>query len=142
MPRWKPSEESYLRDHAAEGAQAVAEALGRTVSSVQTQASRMGISLYKRWRCPKCGRYSYRPLTKWSGWCRKCSIEASADTAALKNRQIRKEIAEEKEAIRKEERRRQMIYSDTDRQKRERKKMRRNRESCKGNAKSKGKPHE
>lgn len=142
VPRWTEREEAYLQGHASDGAQAVADALGRTVSSVQTHASRMGISLYKRWRCPKCGRYSYKPLTKWSGWCRKCSIEASADTAALKNRQIRKEIAEEKEAIRKEERRRQMIYSDTDRQKRERKKMRRNRESCKGNAKSKGKPHE
>lgn len=138
MPRWTDREEEYLAKHAADGADSIAEALGRSATSVQSHASRMGVSLCRRYHCPKCGRWSYRPLTKWSGWCRKCSIEHSADTAALKNRQIRKEIAEEKAAIRKEEQRRQMIYSDTDRRKRELKKLRRNREGCKRNAKSKG----
>ena len=124
VPRWTEREEAYLQGHASDGAQAVADALGRTVPSVKVHASKMGVSLCQRWHCPKCGKYTYRPLTKWSGWCRKCSIEASADTAALKNRQIRKEITEEKEAIRKEERRRQMIYSDTDRQKKELRRLR------------------
>ena len=135
MPRWKDHEEDYLREHAGDGAQAIANALGRTVPSVKTHASRMGVSLYKRWHCPRCGRYTYKPLTKWSGWCRKCSIEESADTAALKNRQIRREVAEEKEAIRREEMRRQALYSDSDRQKRELRKLR---ESRNRNATSKG----
>ena len=135
MPRWRELEESYLREHAGDGAQAIADALGRTVSSVKTHASRMGISLYKRWYCPNCGRYTYRPLSKWSGWCRRCSVEASADTAAMKNRRIRKEVEEEREAIRKAERRRQMIYSDTDRQKRE---LRRLREARNRNATLRG----
>lgn len=136
MPRWKEHEEDYLRKHAADGAQEIAKALGRTIPSVKTQASRLGISLCKRWHCPKCGRYTYKPLTKWSGWCRKCSIEESADTAAMKNNSIRREVAEEKEAIKNEERRRQMIYSDTDRQKRE---LRKIRELRNRNATSKGK---
>lgn len=128
MPRWKPIEETYLETHAGEGAEAIAKALGRTIRSVQCKASTMGVSLYRRWLCPNCGHYTYRPLTKWSGWCRKCSIEASADTAALANRRIRQEVAEEKEAIRAAERRRQMIYSDTDRQKKELRRLRESRE--------------
>lgn len=118
MPRWKAAEEAYLVEHAGDGAQAIADALGRSVSSVQTHASRLGVSLVVRYHCPRCGRYTYKPLSKRSGWCRRCSIEESADKAALKNRQIRKEIAEEKAKIRKSERRRQAIYSDTDREKR------------------------
>lgn len=139
MPRWKRHEEDYLREHAGDGAQAIAEALGRTIPSVKTHASRMGVSLYRRWHCPNCGHYTYRPLSKWSGWCRKCSIEASADTAAEKNRRIRREVAEEKEAIRREERRRQMLYSDTDRQKRKLRKLRGERN---GNATSEGEGNE
>lgn len=135
MPRWTETEEAYLRDHAGDGAQAVADALGRTVSGVKTHASRMGVSLYKRWHCPKCGRYTYKPLSKWSGWCRKCSIEESGDTAALKNKQIRKEVEEERGRIREAEQRRQAIYSDTDRQKKE---LRRLRGGRNRNATSKG----
>lgn len=139
MPRWRPHEEAYLQEHAGDGAQAIAESLGRTVKSVQVHASRMGVSLYRRWHCPNCGRYTYKPLSRWSGWCRRCSIEASADTAAMKNKRIRQEVAEEKEAIRKEERRRQMIYSDTDRQKRE---LRRLRETRKRNENKGGETRE
>ena len=136
MPRWSQSEEDYLTAHAGDGAAAIAEALGRTVSSVKTHASRMGLSLVIRYHCPRCGKYTYRPLTKWTGWCRSCSIEESADTAALKNKQIRREIAEEEVRIKGAERRRQAIYSDTDRAKR---KLRRLRESCNRNATQKGK---
>ena len=135
MPRWKPHEESYLQEHAGDGAQAIADSLGSTVRSVQCKASSMGISLYRRWHCPKCGHYTFKPLSSWSGWCRRCSIEASADTAALKNRRIRQEVAEERRAIKAEERRRQMIYSDTDRQKKELRRLRGGRER---NEKSKG----
>ena len=117
MPRWKAHEEAYLQEHAGDGAKAIADALGRTVPSVKTHASRMGVSLYRRWHCPKCGHWTYAPLTKWSGWCRKCSIDESADTAALKNKRIRQQVAEERRRIKEAELRRQAIYSDTDRQK-------------------------
>ena len=136
MPRWSEREEEYLEAHAADGAASVAEALGRSEWSVKCKASEMGVSLVRRWLCPNCGRHTYRPLSKRTGWCRRCSIEASADTAAMKNRAIRREVAEEKEAIRKEEKRRQMIYSDTDRAKR---KLRRLRESRQTNDNPKGK---
>lgn len=126
MARWKKAEEDYLAEHAGDGAQAIADALGRSIYSVQCKASELGVSLVVRYHCPRCGRYTCRPLTKWSGWCRRCSIEESADTAALKNKQIREEIAEEERLIQEAERRRQKIYSDTDREKR---KLRRLRES-------------
>lgn len=131
MAWWTEHEEAYLYEHAGDGAKPVADALGRTVSSVRTHASRMGVSLHRRWHCPNCGRTTYKPLSAWSGWCRRCSVEASADAAAIKNRRIRLEVAEEEARIRDEERRRQMIYSDTDRQ---RKKLRRLREGRNENA--------
>ncbi|MBR0403795.1 MAG: hypothetical protein IJI68_01025 [Eggerthellaceae bacterium] len=136
MPRWTQAEEDYLRSHAGSGAAAIAEALGRTVASVKVHASRMGVSLVVRYHCPRCGRNTYRPLTKWTGWCRSCSIEESAGKAALKNRQIRREIAEEEVRIREAERRRQAIYSDTDREK---KKLRKIRELRNSNETRKGK---
>lgn len=118
MPRWTPKEEAYLEDHAGDGAEAIADALGRTIPSVKTHASRLGVSLVIRYHCPRCGKYSYRPLGKKSGWCRRCTIEESADTAAIKNRRIRQERAEEEAKIRESERRRQAIYSDSEREKR------------------------
>ncbi len=135
MPRWKAHEEAYLREHAGDGAREIADALGRTVPSVKTHASRLGVSLYRRWHCPRCGHWTFTPLSKWSGWCRKCSIDESADTAALKNKQIRREVAEERRRIREAEQRRQAIYSDTDRQKR---KLRRLREGRNRNATKEG----
>ena len=135
MARWKKAEETYLTEHAGDGAEAIAKALGRSVSSVKTHASRMGLSLVIRYHCPRCGKYTYTPLTKWSGWCRTCSVRESADTAALKNRRIRKEIAEERSSLEQAKRRRQMIYTDTERKKKE---LRRLRESCNSNATPKG----
>lgn len=135
MARWKKAEETYLAEHAGDGAEAIAGKLGRSVHAVQCKASSMGVSLVVRYHCPRCGKYTYTPLAKWSGWCRACSIRESADTAAVKNRQIRKEIAEEKKAIKEAERHRQTIYSDSDRKKKE---LRRLRESRERNEKSKG----
>ncbi len=135
MPRWSQAEEDYLRKNAGNGAQAVAEVLGRSVRAVQCKASEMGVSLVVRYHCPRCGKTTYRPLSTRTGWCRKCSIDESADAAALKNRRIRKEIADEEVRIREAERRRQAIYSDTDREKR---KLRKFRELSEPNQKSKG----
>ena len=136
MPRWRKAEETYLTEHAGDGAEAIAAVLRRSVYSVQCKASEMGVSLVVRYRCHRCGRDTYKPLSKSTGWCRKCSIDYSADTAALKNRRIRKEIAEEKERIKEAERRRQAIYTDTDRKKKE---LRRLREERQANDKTKGK---
>ena len=124
MPRWTPTEDAYLLDHAGDGAKAIADALGRTVASVQTHASRKHISLFRRWRCPRCGREVYLPLSEWSGWCRECSVNESADRAAIKNRQIRKEVAAERRRVAEAMKRRQSIYSDTDRKKRELRRLR------------------
>ena len=135
MARWKHAEETYLTEHAGDGAEAIAEKLGRTVHSVQCKASSLGVSLVPRIRCPLCGKDTYQPLSQRTGWCRKCSVDDSADSAALKNRQIRMEIAAEKAGIRESERRRQAIYADTNRRKRE---LRRLREVRERNEKSKG----
>lgn len=129
MPRWSRAEEDYLAEHAGDGAQKVADALGRSVWSVRCKANEMGVSLVVRYHCPRCGRYTYRPLTKWTGWCRSCSVEESADSASMKNRQIRKEIAEEEMRIREAERRRQAIYSDTERKKKKLRKLRESRQT-------------
>lgn len=124
MRRWKPDEERYLSEHASDGAAAIAENLGRTVISVQVKASRMGLTLCKRWLCPRCGHYTYSELVKWSGWCRKCSIDESADTAAMKNRQIRIEIAEERRRIEESRKRRQAIYTDSNKREKELRRLR------------------
>lgn len=134
MPRWKAKEEAYLIEHAGEGAEAIAEALGRSTWSVRCKASELGVSLLKRYLCPKCGKHSLNPLSKRTGWCRRCSVEHSADNAAVKNRELREQVAKMEAATREEERRRQMIYSDTNRQK---KKLRRFNEVRQTNDKSK-----
>ena len=134
MPRWTAREDEYLAAHAAEGAASVAAALGRSVPSVQSHASRIGVSLTKRYHCPRCGRFSYLPLSVRTGWCRKCSVEASADSAAERNREMWEEVAREKAAVEREEKRRQALYADTARKKKELAKLRRNRELCKRNA--------
>jgi len=128
LPRWKAKEEEYLVAHAADGADSVAAALGRSVASVKVHASRMGVSLAVRHHCPRCGRWSYTPLSVRTGWCRKCSVEASADSAAERNREMWEEVAREREAVEREEKRRQALYADTARKKRELKEIRRNRE--------------
>ena len=128
MPRWKDAEETYLAEHAGDGAEAIAAKLGRSVRSIQCKASVMGISLVVRFRCPRCGKDTFKPLSKSTGWCRKCSIDESADTAALKNRRIRREIREEEMRIKESERRRQAIYSDTNRKSNELRRLREVRE--------------
>lgn len=122
--RWTRREEAYLSDHAGDGSRAVAEALGRSTASVKVHASRLGISLRLSTICPRCGHVTHSPLVKWSGWCRKCSVDESADRAALKNRRVRAEIEEERRRILDAERRRQAIYSDTDRKKNELRRLR------------------
>ena len=59
--KWTTREIKYLEEHANDGAEEIAEALGRTIISVQVQACRYGISLAPRCRCPKCGAVTRKP---------------------------------------------------------------------------------
>lgn len=133
--RWKQHEVAYLFDHATDGAEAIAEALGRTVRSVEVQASRYGVSLRPRWLCPRCGRSVFTPLSMRTGWCKACSINESKDSAAIANRKARFELREERSRIRKAEQERQALYSDTNKR---RTKLRRFREVREVNEKQEG----
>lgn len=133
--RWKPWELDYLKNHATDGAEAIAAKLGRTKRAVEVMASNERISLVKAWHCPRCGRMTYFPLTEWTGWCRRCSISESRDTAAIANRRISQELERERRGIKEAERERQALYSDTNKKKRE---LRRLRESGEPKEKSKG----
>lgn len=66
---WTSGEERYLSQHRTDGAALLAHALGRSVSSVRTKASRLGVSLRPRPGdvCPVCGTYQIRPRTAAAG---------------------------------------------------------------------------
>ena len=108
---WTTHEIRYLEDHAHEGVAAIATALGRSTESVKQQAKQYGISLRKRWHCPKCGHWSYKPLNSRTGWCAPC-------TKAERRRQLEQEVRDLREEVRRErdeDRRRQAIYSQKNR---------------------------
>lgn len=104
---WTTEEIACLEEHACEGADAVARALGRSVSSVKAQASRFGISLARRWTCPKCGSTTRRPLSASTGWCAACMREAARDRVADEVHEMEREAMRE-EAARRET---QALYS-------------------------------
>lgn len=122
--RWRQWEIAYLEAHAGEGAEAVASHLGRTVASVQVQASRLRVSLRRSWRCPRCGRVVYTPLSGASGWCMRCHVGVTRDRAALANRRARMELQAEEAAVAAVERERQKYYSDTSRRRKKARKLR------------------
>lgn len=119
MAYWNTSELAYLEQHAGEGAAAIAEALGRSVSSVTHQAQRWGVSLQPRQVCPKCGLATRLPLSSKTGWCRACTLELSRDRASRRNAEIRAEVKAEERRIQALERDRQRLYADTHRRKKE-----------------------
>lgn len=104
---WTVGEIGYLEDHAGDGAEAIAEALGRSVASVQHQASRYGLSLRLHAMCPRCGRPTYRPLSKRTGWCVCCTKEQQAARRAEQVRELEEEARREIRANRE----RQRLYS-------------------------------
>lgn len=108
-----------MESHANEGAQAVADALGRSVRSVECRASRYGISLRKRWICPKCGLPTYSPLSPRYGWCETCCIERTKAGRLQKNQAMRAEVKAEKARLTEAKRARQAVYADTNRRKNE-----------------------
>ena len=82
-----------MEEHAGEGAAAIAEHLNRTVISVKVQASRQGIFLTPRWRCPNCGCLTAKPLNAKTGWCANCTMEARREQIAKDVRELEDEVA-------------------------------------------------
>lgn len=74
--RWSDNDVRYLRRHRDDGAELIAEALGRTPASVRNKAARLGVSIgYRQLEtCPLCGAYPVRPGTRAGshGMCCTC----------------------------------------------------------------------
>lgn len=116
---WTTDEIRYMEEHAGEGAAAIAEHLNRTVISVKVQASRQGIFLTPRWRCPNCGCLTAKPLNAKTGWCANCTMEARREQIAKDVRELEDEVARRE----RNEQARQALYSKKSRL---RKKLREN----------------
>lgn len=104
---WTSSEVRYLEEHAGDGAAAIAEALGKSVTAIEVQAHRYGLSLRKRWLCPKCGRETFKPLSNRTGWCVSCTREQRASEIAEQVRAMEEEVRREDKANKE----RQRLYS-------------------------------
>lgn len=104
---WTSSEVRYLEEHAGDGAEAIAEALGKSVTAIEVQAHRYGLSLRKRWLCPKCGRETFKPLSSRTGWCVSCTREQRAAEIAEQVRAMEEEVRREDKANKE----RQRLYS-------------------------------
>ena len=115
---WTTYRLRYLEEHAGDGAEAIAEALGCSRRAVEVQASRCGISLRKRWRCPKCGMVTFRPLSTVTGWCLNCTKEYRRERIAEEVRELEEEVRRQE----REERERQRLYSRKHRAKKKLKK--------------------
>lgn len=109
--RWTSGDVRYMEEHAEEGVDSIARALGRSPSSVRTQASRLGISVRRFWKCPRCGMRSSKPLSRVTGWCRTCTLEARMEVIAAQIRDMEDEAMREEDA----ERERQRLYSKKNR---------------------------
>lgn len=117
MRQWSTRELRYLEEHSGDGAKAVAKALGRSVNSVEWQARRCGLSLRKRSQCPNCGRWTFKPLNRVSGWCAECTKELRMSDLAEQASAMREEAARE----RRNDRERQRYYSAKSRAKKKKK---------------------
>lgn len=105
--KWTTREIKYLEGHATDGAEAIAEKLGRSVESVKCQARRYAVSLRKSWMCPKCGKRSSRPLSTRTGWCAACTKEKRREFLAEQVRMLEEEVMRNE----REDKERQRIYS-------------------------------
>lgn len=111
--RWTTREIKYLEEHAGDGAAAIAAKLGRSKASVEKQAGRYGLSLRKRWHCPKCGHSTSKPLSNKTGWCAVCTMQQRREGIAEEVRQMEEEVRREES----EKRARQRLYSRKNRAK-------------------------
>lgn len=90
--RWTRDELRHLEAHAGDGAEAIADDLGRSPSSVRSKAQELGISLARvRWSsdgdlCPRCGRHRVEAGSPGyrEGICSPCHYEILADKAERK----------------------------------------------------------
>lgn len=86
---WTSTEVGILEQHAHEGASALKKLLpGRSEKAIRRAAERYGISLVRRWHCPLCNQYVYRPLKPSTGWCDACSKRETI----VRNQQITREL--------------------------------------------------
>lgn len=104
---WTTGQIRYLDENCHEGAEFIAAQLGKSVSAVQVMASRRGVSLKKRYQCPKCGATVANPLNSTTGWCANCTKEERAkryaDELAAEREEVERELRANKE--------RQRLYS-------------------------------
>lgn len=84
---------------------------------MQVMASRRGVSLMRRWVCPRCGSKTLTPLVGKTGWCKACTLEQGVYKAHQANQAVRRELDIERRRIAEAERRRQALYKDTNKQK-------------------------
>lgn len=107
---WTTADIAYLTEHATDGVQALARALGRSETSVKMKASRLGISLmyYAPLAiCPRCGRETTK-MVEHQGYCNICKREIAimrhrSEIARLRRRQTatrKAELAEKDELFR------------------------------------------
>ena len=105
--RWTTREIGYLEEHAGDGAAAIAAALGRSKASVKKQAGRYGISLRRRWHCPRCGHSTGKPLSGKTGWCAACTMRQRREGMAEEVRRMEEEARRNE----REDRARQRLYA-------------------------------
>lgn len=110
---WTSREIAYLEENAHRGADEIAKKLGKTPNAVRIQASRCEISLRRRWFCIKCGRWSFHPLSKKTGWCIACTRERRNNEIKESIEQMRAENAQIEEKNKESHR----LYSKKYRQK-------------------------
>lgn len=116
MPDWTTDQLDYIRDNAHLGAEAIAQALDKSVGSVRMQASRQAISLRavrQPVTCTLCGRDTYLPVTQ-KGHCRRCIAKQSAQRQEERRKLWERRI---NEAIGREESEVAQYRRDTDRHK-------------------------
>lgn len=94
---WTPRQIRYLDEHAQDGAEKIAKALGMTVNAVQIMVSRRGLSLKKRWVCPKCGSTTTKPLNSITGWCPLCVKKERVRGLRIEAQSIKDEARVEEE---------------------------------------------
>ena len=104
---WTTLELRYLEEHSDEGADEVARRLGRSVPAIRAKAREYGISMTRRWYCPRCGRWTYKVLSPRTGWCAACTKERRRWEIEAEIR----EMKEEQQRIDEENRRLQALYS-------------------------------
>ncbi len=109
MNEWSREEEELLEKYAHLGAAECAVMVGRSASAIRTKAARMGISLRKRYLCPNCGTWVFKPLHYRTGWCLSC-------TKRDRNRRLQNEMYAEEVRLLQDDRALQATYSKRNRQ--------------------------